>query len=72
MEAYHNPAGILAATVILQLAATSCVMLRLYSSYKKGIRFGASEWLILGALISSIGLTVITIYGMRLSFRILK
>ena len=67
--AYNSPKGIIAASVILELLAVSCVGLRLLARRKRKAPLIVSNWLILASLICATGLTVTEIYGMlRLRF----
>ncbi|KAK3361888.1 hypothetical protein B0T24DRAFT_724336 [Lasiosphaeria ovina] len=67
MGYYDDPAGLIAASVIMELLAVACVSLRFYSRSWKGQVFIASDWVILVALIFATGLTAMEIYGKRLT-----
>lgn len=60
---YDNPKGLIAASVILEILAITCVGFRFLSRRKTGASFATDDWLILVALVCSSGLTVMEIYG---------
>ncbi|KAI9666005.1 MAG: hypothetical protein M1821_003940 [Bathelium mastoideum] len=60
---YDNPGGIIAASIILELIAVTCVGLRFLARRKKGVTPITSDWLILSGLVGATGLTVMEIYG---------
>ncbi|KAK0714039.1 hypothetical protein B0T26DRAFT_628011, partial [Lasiosphaeria miniovina] len=62
---YDDPAGLIAASVIMELLAVACVSLRFYSRSWKGQVFIASDWVILVALIFATGLTAMEIYAVQ-------
>lgn len=60
---YNNPAGLIVASVILEILTTLGVGLRFYSRRWKRQSILLSDWLILIAWIFGTGLTVLEIYG---------
>jgi hypothetical protein len=61
--AYDNPAGMIAAAVILEIVTIVCIALRFYTRWWKKSQVFTSDWLILAAFICGTGLTVMQIYG---------
>jgi len=60
---YNSPGGIIAATVITEVLAVTCVVLRFYSRRWRRQKYITSDWLILVALVFGTGLAVMEIYG---------
>jgi hypothetical protein len=69
--AYDNSAGIIAASVILEVLTLACVALRLYTRWWKPSRVLTSDWIILAAFVCGSGLTVMQIYG-RIFYALLE
>lgn len=63
LRMYNSPGGIIAAAVITEVLAVSCVGLRFYSRRWKRQKITTSDWLILVALVIGTGLAVMEIYG---------
>ncbi|KAL9089892.1 MAG: hypothetical protein Q9159_002249 [Coniocarpon cinnabarinum] len=63
---YNNPKGIIAASVILELISSSCVVARFLARRKQKPSFGIDDWLILASLIGATGLAVMEIYGVAI------
>ncbi|KAL9057050.1 MAG: hypothetical protein Q9162_002598 [Coniocarpon cinnabarinum] len=63
---YNNPKGIIAASVILELISSSCVVARFLARRKQKPFFGIDDWLILASLIGATGLAVMEIYGVAI------
>jgi hypothetical protein len=61
--AYDNPSGLIAASLMLELLAVTCVGLRFLSRYRLKGGILISDWLILAAAVFATGLTVLEIYG---------
>lgn len=60
---YHNPAGIIAGSVIMEIFSALCVGLRFYTQLWKQQKILTSDWLVLAAIVLATGLTVVEIYG---------
>jgi hypothetical protein len=70
--AYDNPAGMIAAAVILEIVTIVCIALRFYTRWWKKSQVFTSDWLILAAFICGTGLTVMQIYGKSFDIRMLS
>jgi hypothetical protein len=67
MGYYDDPAGLIAACVVLEVLAGACVGLRCYTRKWKGQVVLASDWVMLVAFAFGTGLTVMEIYGQFVS-----
>jgi len=63
MGMYEDPAGLIAGSVVLWVAATSCVALRCGNKVRERQKFVTSDWLVMAAWVFGTGLTVLEIYG---------
>ena len=62
--AYDNPAAIIAASIIMEVVAATCVTLRFYTRWWRKTKVLVADWLILAAFLCGTGLTVMELYGM--------